>query len=109
MNKKEGKYTTIHYHSYLELDKILGAQVLRSEKVGKPAHDETLFIITHQAYELWFKQIIHELESVVDMFSKGELDERNLGDAISRLNRVEKILGLTCFRRLGFRVFSSGR
>ena len=95
MEKKgEGKYTTIHYHNYLELDRILGAQILRSEKLDKPAHEEMLFIITHQAYELWFKQMIHELESVVDMFSKDELDERNLGTAIGRLDRVEKILSL---------------
>lgn len=95
MSKTEGgKYTTIHYHNYLELDAILNAQVLRSEKLGNPAHEEMLFIITHQAYELWFKQIIHELESVIELFSKGEVDERNLGNAISRLNRVEKILQL---------------
>ncbi len=95
MEKKgEGKYTTIHYHKYLELDALLEAQVLRSEKLGKPAHDEMLFIITHQAYELWFKQIIHELESVINMFSKDGVDERSLGNAIGRLNRVEKILAL---------------
>ena len=92
--KSEGKYTTIHYHSYLELDKVLGAQILRSEKVGKPAHEEMLFIITHQAYELWFKQINHEVKSVVDKFSKNEVDERSLSTAIGRLDRVEKILAL---------------
>ena len=58
----------IYYSDYLELDKILGAQELESAKVGKPAHDEMLFIITHQAYELWFKQILHELYSIVDYF-----------------------------------------
>jgi tryptophan 2,3-dioxygenase len=31
-----------------------------------PAHDETLFIVVHQAYELWFKQVIHELETTRD-------------------------------------------
>jgi tryptophan 2,3-dioxygenase len=92
--KSEGKYTTIHYHNYLELDKVLGAQILRSEKLGKPAHEEMLFIITHQAYELWFKQINHEVKSVVNMFSKDEVDERSLGSAIGRLDRVEKILAL---------------
>ena len=38
-------------------------------KAGQPAHDETLFIITHQVYELWFKQILHELDSVIEIFS----------------------------------------
>ena len=51
-----------------------------------------LFIITHQVYELWFKQIIHELESLIGMFTQEKVDERSLGVAISRLNRVEVIL-----------------
>lgn len=51
--KKDNKYSTIHYHSYLQLDKILGAQELRSEALDEnPAHEEMLFIIVHQAYEL---------------------------------------------------------
>jgi len=88
------KYTTIHYQNYLGLDELLKTQVLRSEQLGKPAHEEMLFIITHQVYELWFKQIIHELESVVAMFSEDELDENNLGTVIARLDRVERILQL---------------
>jgi len=54
--------TGIYYGEYLQLDKLLDAQHRESEKIGKPAHDEMLFIITHQAYELWFKQIVFELE-----------------------------------------------
>lgn len=89
-----GKYSTIHYHSYLQLDKITGAQDLRSTEVGKPAHEEMLFIITHQAYELWFKQIIHELQSVLKMFAHDEVDERNIGTAVGRLSRIEEIIDL---------------
>ena len=89
-----GKYSTIHYHSYLQLDKIVGAQELRSTSVGKSAHEEMLFIITHQAYELWFKQIIHELKSVNKMFADDEVDERNIGTATARLQRIEEILDL---------------
>ena len=89
---KDKKYTTIHYHDYLQLERILGAQKMRSAELEPtPAHDEMLFIVTHQVYELWFKQIIHELESVVDMFDKQNVDERNVGVAVSRLNRVEEI------------------
>lgn len=91
---KDEKYTTIHYQNYLGLDDLLKTQVLRSEQLGKPAHEEMLFIITHQVYELWFKQIIHELESVIAMFSEDRLDENNLGTAIARLDRVERILQL---------------
>ena len=88
------KYTTIHYHSYLELDKVLNAQTLRSAELETPAHEEMLFIITHQAYELWFKQIIHELGSVHQMFQNDNVDEKNIGTAIGRLERVEEILKL---------------
>ena len=45
----------VHYHEYLQLDKVLNAQDLESAKHGNPVHDETLFIIIHQVYELWFK------------------------------------------------------
>ncbi len=88
----QNKYATIHYHSYLQLDKILGAQRLRSAEVEpQPAHEEMLFIIVHQVYELWFKQIAHELQSVISMFKHDSVDERNLGTAVSRLRRVCEI------------------
>src|SRR4051812_49565038 len=44
------------YTSYLALDEVLGAQRPRSDE-----HDELLFIVIHQVYELWFKQLLHEL------------------------------------------------
>ena len=44
------------YASYLALDEVLGAQRPRSDE-----HDELLFIVIHQVYELWFKQLLHEL------------------------------------------------
>jgi len=94
MSASKEKYSTIHYHNYLELDKLLSAQVLRSEAVGKPAHEEMLFIVTHQAYELWFKQMKHELASVLDMFQNDQVDEKRIGVAVSRLQRIEEILKL---------------
>ncbi|MEC9168062.1 MAG: tryptophan 2,3-dioxygenase family protein, partial [Pseudomonadota bacterium] len=48
-----------YYGDYLHLDKVLGAQELQSEKYGDAAHEEMLFIIVHQVYELWFKQVLH--------------------------------------------------
>ena len=81
----------IYYGDYLQLDKILGAQELESAKVGKSAHDEMLFIITHQSYELWFKQIIFELESIVDIFQAPTVEERRMGRVIHRLARVKSI------------------
>jgi len=89
------KYTAIHYHSYLELDKLLSAQVPRSGQFqDKPAHDETLFIIMHQVYELWFKQIKHELDSVNAMFRNDMVDEENMNMAVLRLKRISEILEL---------------
>lgn len=94
MEKAKGKYATVHYQQYLHLDKLLDAQNLRSAQLKEPAHEEMLFIITHQVYELWFKQIIHELESVIELFQKTQVDESNIGVAVGRLNRVEEILKL---------------
>jgi tryptophan 2,3-dioxygenase len=49
------KFTSVHYHSYLQLEKLLDAQHPRSGQVeSTEAHDEMLFIIMHQVYELWF-------------------------------------------------------
>ena len=58
----------LYYAEYLSLDRILDAQQLESGRNGPPAHDEMLFIIVHQAYELWFKQILWELDSVLEVF-----------------------------------------
>lgn len=89
------KYTAIHYHSYLELDKLLGAQIPRSGKFEEEAaHDETLFIIMHQVYELWFKQIIHEIDSIKKMFADEVMDEEHMNMAVLRLKRVSEILEL---------------
>ncbi len=93
-DQTKGKYTTIHYQDYLELDKVLQAQKLRSAALDNPAHEEMLFIIVHQVYELWFKQIIHELESVIEFFADGEVIESSIGVATRRMVRVEEILKL---------------
>jgi tryptophan 2,3-dioxygenase len=87
----EIKYATTHYHAYLELDKILQAQQLRSAADGKPAHDEMLFIIIHQVYELWFKQILHEVQSVATIMQQEYVDERALNTVVSRFERVIEI------------------
>lgn len=81
----------LYYGDYLQLDKLLGAQTLESAKHGPPVHDEMLFIIVHQAYELWFKQIIWEIDSVIELFGQDVVDERNMGTAIARLRRISRI------------------
>src|SRR5215831_10076787 len=58
------------YASYLELEELLSLQKPRS---SPPEHDETLFIIIHQTYELWFKQLLHEFDKIKRNFSTGDL------------------------------------
>jgi tryptophan 2,3-dioxygenase len=55
------------YTSYLALDEVLGAQRTRSDD-----HDEMLFIVIHQVYELWFKQLLHELAHLQQRLEKGD-------------------------------------
>jgi len=79
----------LYYTDYLELDKILDSQ---HPKSGLKT-DETLFIIIHQAYELWFKMVIHELDRVREIFSSDHVND-NAGDmsiAVNKLKRVVKI------------------
>lgn len=84
----------VHYSDYLQLDKILNAQQLESDLHEAHAHDEMLFIIIHQAYELWFKQIMFEIESVADIMGKGTINDNSpdLQTVVHRLNRVTVIL-----------------
>lgn len=81
----------VYYPEYLQLDKILGAQRLVSAERGTPAHDELLFIIVHQTYELWFKLILFELDSVIEIFNTDRIDEKQMGAVIARLDRIHTI------------------
>ena len=81
-----------YYWDYLGLDELLAAQRLASvEGGGEPAHDEMLFIVTHQAFELWFKQILWELDAVVDTLAAAPVDERDMGQVLHRLERIGEI------------------
>jgi len=59
------------YGGYLQLDKLLSAQVPLS---NPPHHDEMLFIIQHQTSELWFKLILHELRAALAFVRRDELE-----------------------------------
>jgi tryptophan 2,3-dioxygenase len=80
----------IYYGDYLQLDKLLDAQDLESAKAGEPVHDEMLFIIVHQAYELWFKQILWELDDILDLFGD-PVAEHHMGTIVARLRRITAI------------------
>jgi tryptophan 2,3-dioxygenase len=72
------------YETYLDLDQLLALQTPRSTP---PEHDEMLFIVTHQTYELWFKQVLHELRKVSEDFSGNDLYA-----AIHTMKRVRTIM-----------------
>ena len=79
----------LYYTDYLELDKILNSQHPKSNEQT----DEMLFIIIHQAYELWFKMVIHELDHVRRIFDTDNVLD-NAGEmsiAVHKLKRVVKI------------------
>jgi len=81
----------LSYGKYLKLRELLACQELESAKVGRPAHDELLFIITHQTYELWFKQLLHEIEAVLAIMGADFVNERDVGRALHYLERVVAI------------------
>lgn len=84
----------VYYSEYLQLDKVLNAQELESVKEGIPAHDEMLFVVIHQAYELWFKQLLFEAGSVLKIFSQNEINDNSpdLQVVLHRTKRMATIL-----------------
>lgn len=95
MHKNQG---SIYYGDYLHLNSLLDTQRPLSRKFANEndgeCHDETLFIIVHQVYELWFKQILHELNDIINIFSQDFVPENQLSVVIHRLDRIKKIQGL---------------
>ncbi|HEX6643097.1 MAG TPA: tryptophan 2,3-dioxygenase family protein [Gemmatimonadales bacterium] len=73
----------LSYGGYLRVDDLITLQQLRSDPAQ---HDETLFIIIHQVYELWFKQLLHELDAVVSL-----LDRDDVLGAVRLLRRCHEI------------------
>jgi tryptophan 2,3-dioxygenase len=84
----------VYYADYLKLDTLLAAQAPESARQGKAAHDEMLFIVVHQAYELWFRQILHELDRIQDDFERNPLADEHLGRIVHGLDRINEILKL---------------
>ncbi|XP_076467828.1 tryptophan 2,3-dioxygenase-like isoform X1 [Babylonia areolata] len=91
---RNGKAVPLSYHTYLKLPELLHCQRMLSSQNGKEVHDEHLFIVTHQAYELWFKQILFEIDSIRNLFSQPYLNESKMLQILSQLGRVVLILKL---------------
>ena len=81
----------LNYMNYLAVDELLTLQRPVSEG---PEHDELLFITIHQVYELWFKQLLHELEQ-----AQRQMAEVRTQDVLATLNRVKTILAV-CIRQV---------
>ncbi|HLZ46725.1 MAG TPA: tryptophan 2,3-dioxygenase family protein [Gemmatimonadales bacterium] len=75
---------TVTYSSYLQLDELLS---LQRPRAGELEHDETLFVIIHQVYELWFKEVLHELDYLQQL-----LRSNNTPLAAATLKRILTIL-----------------
>lgn len=87
MTNDYGKAAPLSYNKYLRVPDLIGLQECLS---GPEHHDELLFITVHQAYELWFKQILHELDAAMVMMNKDRLP--SAGRTLRRVVEIEKLL-----------------
>src|SRR2546428_2645364 len=87
MPEDYGKNVTLSYNKYLRVPELIDLQTCLSS----PAHhDELLFITVHQAYELWFKQILHEIDAAISLMKEDRAGEAAL--ALRRIVEIEKLL-----------------
>jgi tryptophan 2,3-dioxygenase len=87
MAKDYGKDAPLSYNKYLRVPELIELQTLLSS----PAHhDELLFITVHQAYELWFKQILHEIDAAITLMKDDRANES--AQALRRIVEIEKLL-----------------
>ncbi len=77
----------LSYGSYLKVDELLGLQQPLSDP---PHHDEMLFIIIHQAYELWFKQVLHEVDAAMRALDRDDL--RRVAKHFRRIHAIQRLL-----------------
>jgi tryptophan 2,3-dioxygenase len=87
MADEYGKDAPLSYNEYLKVRDLLKLQQPLSEPVS---HDELLFIIIHQTYELWFKQILHELDATIGWLGEGRLFRAN--HSLRGVVSIERIL-----------------
>lgn len=86
-----GSSNGLYYADYLQLEKLLDAQKPKSADADGLIHDENLFITVHQAYELWFKQQLFELQSVIELMDRDQLADDLLFVIVHRLRRIAEI------------------
>jgi tryptophan 2,3-dioxygenase len=87
MANEYGKSAPLSYNKYLKVPELIGLQ----ETLSEPAsHDELLFIIIHQTYELWFKQILHEIDATIKWLDEGRTFRAN--HSMRAVIGIEKVL-----------------
>src|SRR5437879_12195235 len=82
-----GKKATHSYNHYLRVPELIDLQTCLSSPTH---HDELLFITVHQAYELWFKQILHEIDAAIALMKSDRVAEASF--AMCRVVEIEKLL-----------------
>ncbi len=87
MGQEYGKNNLLSYNEYLKVRDLLDLQQTLSEPTS---HDEQLFIVIHQTYELWFKQILHELDATTRWLQEGRLFRAN--HSLRVVVSIERIL-----------------
>src|SRR6185503_10773557 len=87
MTKDYGSNAPLSYNKYLRVADLIGLQDCLSDPQH---HDELLFITIHQAYELWFKQILHEIDAAIVMMKEDRLAAA--ARAMQRVVEIEKLL-----------------
>src|SRR5258708_9949081 len=87
MADEYGKNPLLSYNEYLKVRELLGLQRTLSEPVS---HDELLFLVIHQTYELWFKQILHDTDATIKWLDEGRPFRVN--HSLRAVTSIEKIL-----------------
>src|SRR5215510_10611219 len=87
MTDDYGKNAPLSYNKYLRVSELIDLQTCLSSPAK---HDELLFITVHQAYELWFKQILHEIDAAIASMNQNQPAEAAL--ALRRVVEIEKLL-----------------
>ena len=87
MSKNYGDNAPLSYNKYLRVPELIGLQSCLSDPAQ---HDELLFITIHQTYELWFKQILHELDAAIMFITEERAFAATL--ALGRVVEIEKVL-----------------
>ena len=87
MSQSYGKNSLLSYNEYLKVRDLLKLQNTLSEPTS---HDELLFIIIHQTYELWFKQLLHELDACIGWIDEGRMFRAN--HSLRGVISIERIL-----------------